>query len=164
MTGLFLLALASVQSAQPDGTAAARCRAPGPVLAVNVTGFANRRGTVRVRLFGGAPSSYFDKKHALVRIEDPVPRTGPVTICVPLPRAGVYAVDVRHDFNGNGKTDRQDGGGTSGNPKVSLFDIVFSRRPDPKAVQIVAGPGRTNVSITMKYLQGGSFRPIDGAN
>ncbi|MCM3274417.1 DUF2141 domain-containing protein, partial [Paenibacillus elgii] len=28
-----------------------------------------------------------------------------MTVCVPLPEAGVYGIAVRHDVNGNGKTD-----------------------------------------------------------
>jgi uncharacterized protein (DUF2141 family) len=151
-----LLALLAVQAAP----ATAQC-APGtqhPVL-VKITGFKNRAGQVRVRLFGGAPSSYFDKKQALVRTEIAMPRSGVVTMCVAAPKPGVYAVDVRHDVNGNGKTDRADGGGTSGNPNIGLMDVIFKRKPDPAITQFRVGNGATVVSIQLKYLQGGSFKP-----
>lgn len=154
VTPLLALGLAA---APPPG-----CPTDRPTIAVHVIGLKNRLGTVRVRLFGGSPATYFDKKRALARIEEGVPRAGAVTVCVALPRPGTYAIDVRHDFNMNGKTDRQDGGGISGNPHVGLFDVIFQRRPDPRTVQIAAGPGRTDVSVVVKYLQGGSFRSIDG--
>ncbi len=42
-------------------------------------------------------------------------------VCVPVPAPGRYAVAVHHDLNVNGERDRQDGGGYSRNPKVSLM-------------------------------------------
>jgi uncharacterized protein (DUF2141 family) len=163
---MLLLTLAALQMASaPLRLETAQCR-PGtahPVI-VRITGFANRAGRIRVRLFGGPPSSYFDKRKALVRAEIAVPRSGPVEICVPAPRAGTYAVDVRHDVNGDGQTDRQDGGGASGNPRVSLLDMLLSRKPDTRRVQFSVGDGNAIVPVTLMYLQGGSVRPINGAN
>ncbi len=164
MVSLYLAALLMAPSAavRPIGPDAAQC-APGsahPALLVEVAGFKSRGGTVRVRVFGGAPSSYFDKKHALLRTEIAVPRDGIVAVCMPVARPGVYAVDVRHDYNANGKTDRSDGGGASGNPHVTLFDMLFSRKPDPKTVQVRVGNGTTVVPVTLTYLQGGSLKPI----
>ena len=131
----------------------------GPAIRVHVDGFANRQGKVRVRLFGPPASSYFDKTRAVIRYEVPVPRSGPVAFCVPVPRPGVYAVDIRHDVNGNGKTDRADGGGASGNPRISLTDVIFGRRPDPKTVGVAVGTDARDVRVTLMYLQGTSFRP-----
>ena len=134
----------------------------GPAVRVHVDGFANRQGAVRVRLFGSPTSSYFDKRRALTRIEVPVPRSGPVSFCVPVPKSGVYALDVRHDVNGNGKTDRKDGGGASGNPRLSLTDVLFSRKPDPAKVQVAVGNDVRDVRVTLMYLQGTVFRPVGG--
>lgn len=162
---MFLLTLAAMQTlVAPVRLDDARCRAgtAHPVI-VRITGFANRAGSVRVRLFGGSPATYFDKRKALIRTEIAVPGSGPVEICVPAPRPGLYAVDVRHDVNGNGDTDRRDGGGASGNPRVSLFDMLLSRKPDTKTVQFSVGMGSTVVPITLMYLQGGSVRPVKGA-
>lgn len=155
-----LLLAASPPVMESLGPDAARCAgATGPAMLVRVTGFANRRGSVRVRLFGPPVSSYFDKKRALRRIELPVPASGPVAICVAVPHPGTYVVDVRHDVNGNGKTDRKDGGGASGDPHLSLFDVLFSRKPEPREVQVAVGPRLTEVRVTLMYLKGGSFRP-----
>jgi hypothetical protein len=71
---------------------------------------------------------------------------------MPVPAAGVYAVDVRHDANNNGDTDKADGAGASGNPKITLFDIIFGRKPPAAQVQVHVGHGTTIVPITVRYL------------
>lgn len=164
MSGVIPLLLIAA-SAQPAATSATvptqTCPTAGsPTIRVHVEGFANRSGTVRVRLFGPPTSSYFDKRHALRRIEEPVPQRGPVYLCVAAPGPGVYAIDVRHDVNGNGKTDRSDGGGASGNPHLSLFDVVFGRRPDPAAVQFRVDRPLVDVDVRLMYLRGTTFKSI----
>ena len=133
--------------------------ASGPALLVDVAGFKSRQGQVRVRVFGGSPNTWFDKKHWLLRIQVPVPASGPVRFCMPVPRPGTYAVDVRHDTDNDGDTDRGDGGGASGNPQLSLWDVLLGRKPDPHTVQVHVGSGVAGVPITLMYLQGGKFRP-----
>ena len=143
------------------GPDAARCGAnDGPAILVHVAGLKDRQGQVRTRIFGGAPSTWFDKRNALKRTEVPIPANGAVDICMPVERPGVYAVDIRHDTNGNGKTEIADGGGLSGNPDVSLFDIVLKRRPPADKVSVRVGDGITPVTIIVKYKQGGSFKAI----
>lgn len=156
------LALAPAPSVTPLGPDARHCLpgAGGSAILVQISGLKNRAGTVRVRVFGGAPSTYFDKKQALLRTEIATPAEGPVAICMPVARTGTYAIDVRHDINNNNKTDRSDGGGASGNPRVSLFDMLFSRKPDPATVQVRVGAGTTVVPVTLMYLDGGSFKPV----
>lgn len=124
----------------------------GPSILVRATGFKSRAGKVRVRAFGGSPSTYFDKTKALKRVEYPMPGAGPVEVCVPLPGPGVYAVDVRHDINSNSDTDRADGAGASGNPKITLFDILFGRKPAAKQVQVSVGSGTTVVPVIVRYM------------
>ncbi len=145
------------------GPAAAQCSAGrGPAMLVRVIGLKDRVGKVRVRAFGGSPATYFDKTKALKRIEVAIPAAGPVDVCVPLSAAGVYAVDVRHDTNVNGKSDRSDGAGASGNPTMSLFDVIFKRKPPASKVQVSVGNGVTVVPVTVMYVQGGALRPIAG--
>ena len=119
---------------------------------VQIGDYRNRRGTLRVRLFGGDPATYFDRDRALVRIQVPVPAADSAAICVRVPGPGVYAVDVRHDVNGNDVTDRGDGGGISGNPRLTMWDLLFRRRPSPAVTQITVGNGVTTVSIRIRYL------------
>lgn len=151
------LAILSLFAAVPAGAAvlgpdAAVCAANGPAMLVKISGFKNRVGNVRVRSFTGDPENWFDKRYALVRIEVPIPAAGPVEICVPVKAPGTYAVDVRHDANRNGKTDRSDGAGASGNPDLSLFDVIFKRRPDPAVVGVAVGHNTVVVPVRLKYL------------
>jgi uncharacterized protein (DUF2141 family) len=142
------------------GPAAAACeRGEGPAMLVRVDGLKARSGTVRVQSYGGSPDHYFDKGSYLRRIDVAVPAAGPVEVCVPVPAVGTYAVSVRHDLDGSGSTGKNDGGGMSGNPKMSLFDVLFKRKPDPKIVQVQVR-GIARVSIVMNYIKGGSFGPL----
>lgn len=150
-TGVMVPAsLAAAQMLGPAPTICAQNSAPSVL--VRVTGLKDRGGKIRVRTFGGSPANYFDKTKALKRVEYSVPGSGPIEVCVPVPAAGVYAIDVRHDANNNGDTDKADGAGASGNPKLSLIDILFKRKPPAKQVQVHVGEGTTVVPITVRYL------------
>ena len=127
---------------------------------VRVEGLKDRQGPVRVRTFGGDPANYFDKKKTLKRVELAPPASGPVEVCMAVPGPGVYAVDIRHDANRNGDTDKSDGAGASGNPKISLFAILFGKRPSANQVAVRVGNGVVPINIQVKYLQGGSFKAI----
>ena len=127
---------------------------------VRVEGLKDRQGPVRVRTFGGDPANYFDKKKTLKRVELAPPASGPVEVCMAVPGPGVYAVDIRHDANRNGDTDKSDGAGASGNPKISLFAILFGKRPSANEVAVRVGNGVVPINIQVKYLQGGSFKAI----
>lgn len=124
----------------------------GPSIHVKIIGLKNRKGNVRIRLFGGDPKTYFDKRHALQRVEFATPDNGSVEYCIKAPRAGIYAVDVRHDTNGNGKSDKADGAGVSGNPNVSKLDIILKKKPPAKKVQIKVGDQKTSTTIVVKYI------------
>ena len=160
MAGLMLAAAvpagAGAAVLGPDATA---CEGNGPAMLVHVEGLKKRTGTIRVQSYGGNPSRYFEKGTYLWRIDIPVPATGSIDVCVPVPGNGHYAVSVRHDLDSSGKTGMSDGGGMSGNPRLSLFDVMFKRKPDPGKVQ-VAVQGVTRVPVRMNYVQGGSFGPI----
>lgn len=160
LIGLPLL-FAAPAGATVLGPDAAQCSAGnGPAILVNVVGFKNRAGTVRARTFGGSPSTWFDKKYYLKRTLLPVPASGNVQICMPVPKAGTYAVDIRHDINGNGDTDKSDGGGASGNPSISLIDVVFGRKPSPSKTAVQVGEGVTPITIVLKYVSGGGVKPV----
>jgi uncharacterized protein (DUF2141 family) len=157
-----LVALPAAVSADPAEPAQHSCPADQPAMLVRITGFKARTGIVRVQSYGGDPATYFDKGAYLKRIEARVPASGPLDVCVSVTAPGRYAISVRHDVNGSGKTDTSDGGGMSGNPRLSLFDIMLKHKPDPAEVAVEVGHGVKTVPITLNYVQGGSFRPVSG--
>ncbi len=157
---LFLTLFAAPAGAQIVGPDAARCGpGGGPAMLVVVSGLKHRGGKVRVRSFGGNPSTWFSKKTFLQRVNIITPRSGPIQICMPVPGPGSYAVDVRHDANSNNDTDRADGGGASGNPHITLFDVVLGRKPAVAKTRVAVGQGVTTVPVTVMYLKAGAFRP-----
>ena len=158
------MALPAAGYAQPAGPFASACAAGDPAMLVHITGFKTHSGIVRVQSYGGDPDHYFDKGTYLQRIEVKVPGTGSLDVCVPVSAPGRYAVSVRHDVNGTGKTDKSDGGGMSGNPHLSLFDLMLKRKPSPDEVAVEVGRGVKVVPITLNYLAGGSFRPVEAAS
>ena len=148
LTGFCPAAMAQILGPEPN-----LCEGSSePTILVRVSGLKNREGTIRVRTFTGNPNTYFNKKFAQRRLLYPMPNMGPVEICVPVGAAGLYAVDVRHDVNGNGDTDRADGLGASGNPKFSIWTILLGKKPPAENVQVSVGHGTTIVPITVRYL------------
>jgi len=160
--------IASLIAAAPLASAGAAMLGPHadacvdgkPSMLVRVEGLKSHTGIVRVQTYGGDPSHYFDKGTYIERVEVRVPPSGPINVCMPVPRPGVYAVSVRHDANGNGSADfGNDGGGFSGNPNISLFDVMFKRKPSPVQVQIRVA-GLTPVPVVLNYVRGTSVGPI----
>jgi len=145
------------------GPHADACDGAHPAMLVRVQGLKSRTGILRVQSYGGDPSRYFDKGTYLERVEFHTPPAGPVEVCMPVPRPGLYAISVRHDANGNGAVDvGADGGGFSGNPSYSLFDAMFKRKPSPVQVQVHV-TGLTAVPVVLNYVHGASLGPIGGA-
>jgi uncharacterized protein (DUF2141 family) len=88
----------------------------------------------------------------------PVSRAGNMPICVRLPAPGRYAIAVRHDENGDGRTDWGDGGGFSRNPRLSLP----SPRPTPDQVAIDVPAGVHGTDVVLNYRSGLSIAPVPG--
>src|SRR3546814_12286441 len=81
-------------------------------------------------------------------------------VCVPVEKPGNYVVSVRHDLNGNGKSDRSDGGGLSGNPDMKVTDFIFNRKPKLTTVSFAVGCATKRVPVTLNYVSGLSFEPV----
>ncbi|MCP9307948.1 DUF2141 domain-containing protein [Zymomonas mobilis] len=141
------------------GADAAACQKGGqkPAILVHVEGLKNRSGTLRVQAYDADQKVYFEKGKYLTRVETPLPQEGNIDVCLTVPKAGDYTVLVRHK---NGDTDREDGGGFSGNPSMSLMDVALKHKPPLKASTITVGNGVLDIKIIMKYIQGLSFKPI----
>lgn len=127
----------------------------GSVVRVRVVGLKERRGILRVQLYNAVKGEFFEKGHWLVRMQGDVPANGEVAVCMPLQSVGrSYGILVRHDANGNGKTDSSDGAGVSNNPKLSLFS-----KPKASEAAFMARSGLYEITIVMNYLSGLSLKP-----
>lgn len=130
-----------------------RCGASarGPAVLVDVRGFAANSGTVRVQSYPATRAAWLAKGEWLNRIDTAVrPAGGAMRFCVPVPQPGKYGIAVRHDRDGNGKTDiSRDGGGFSNNPSISLFNLG---KPGVEKAAFYAGPGVTKITINLKYM------------
>ena len=103
---------------------------------------------MRAQIYHGTKADWLEKGKWLTRVETPA-RAGTMTFCLPVPKSGSYGVAIRHDLNGNGKTDwREDGGGMSNNPSINLFNLG---KPSYTKTAFAAGAGITAISIDMKY-------------
>lgn len=128
----------------------ARCNAgDGPAVLVSVRGVKQAAGSVRVQSYPATGNAWLAKSQWLHRIESRA-SAGAMTFCVPIPAAGNYGIAVRHDVNGNGKTDiSKDGGGFSNNPSISIFNLG---KPSVGKVSFYAGTGVTKITINLKYM------------
>ncbi|MDZ3830211.1 MAG: DUF2141 domain-containing protein [Sphingopyxis sp.] len=121
----------------------------GPSALIQIDGIKSSSGKLRIQSYRATSSDWLAKGRWLSRVEVPA-RAGSMTVCVPLPEAGSYGIAVRHDVNGNGKTDlRSDGGGMSNNPSINIFNLG---KPSYKKTAFAVGNAPKNLSITMKYM------------
>jgi uncharacterized protein (DUF2141 family) len=142
------------------GPAAAKCNSNATAVLVEVNGFKARSGILRVQLYAANGKTYLEKGKWIERVDLPVAKSGAMSICVPVDKPGNYLVSVRHDINANGKADRTDGGGMSGNPDMKLTDFIFKRKPALAAVSFAVGPATRRVPVTLNYVKGLSFDPV----
>ena len=125
---------------------------------VQVDGFNARQGTLRVQIYGSKPDDFLAKGKRLRRSDTPVTKAGRMDVCVALPGPGNYAVAVRHDVEGTGKSGWNDGGGFSRNPKISLVNL----KPKYGDVVIQVGRNVRPVDVTLNYRRGLSIGPVAG--
>ncbi|MEM8696238.1 MAG: DUF2141 domain-containing protein [Pseudomonadota bacterium] len=148
---------ASAGTRVPNDLSQCRAGAGGSAALVRVVGLRDNNGRVRVQSYGGE-GTWLERGQWLHRVDIPTARSGRnMTVCLPLPGPGTYGIAVRHDSNGNNRSDRRDGGGFSGNPDLSF---PFNLEPDYEEVAFRAGSGVTRVTIVLNYMQGTSVEPI----
>ncbi len=140
------------------GPEASACRvgAGQPAILVNVTGLRRPTGFLRVQVHGDNAATWLGDKTHLKRIELPVTATN-MPVCVRVPGPGRYAVAVRHDEDGDRKLTRRDGGGFSGNPRLSVVNLRPSYQ---QSAFIVPEAGVKQVNVVLNYLFGLSIRPV----
>ena len=121
----------------------------GPSVRVTINGVKNSNGTVRAQVYNGTGADWLESGRWLNRIELPA-RRGRMTVCLPVPASGNYAIAVRHDVNGNGSTDiRTDGGAMSNDPSINIFNLG---KPGIDKTRFSVGRGVSSIAITMKYF------------
>lgn len=157
----FLIVSAALVAATGSGALAvpahatgASCVAGKPSVLVHVAGFKQAAGKVKLSLYGADSRRWLAKGGKIGKVNVPV--TGKaMDICVPVPAPGRYAVAVHHDVNRNGERDRQDGGGYSRNPKVSLLNP----RPAFSRAAFTVGHDPARVGVTLLYIRGLGVAP-----
>jgi len=121
----------------------------GPAVRVTINGIKVASGKIRAQVYNGTSADWLESGRWLNRVELPA-RRGRMTVCLPVPKSGDYAVAVRHDLNGNGKTDiRTDGGAMSNDPSISIFNLG---KPSIDKTRFSVGRGVKSIAITMKYF------------
>jgi uncharacterized protein (DUF2141 family) len=126
-----------------------RCAGDGSAVKVNISGIKPAQGILRVQLYRATAADWLQTGRWLNRIEVPA-RSGSATVCMPVPGPGTYGIAVRHDVNGNGKTDiRTDGGGMSNNPSINILNLG---KPSYKQTAFPVGSGIKTISIQMRYF------------
>ena len=158
--GLAVAVLASATTAISAGAAApvyhqkisnepGRCSGAAPAVRVNISGITPAHGVLRVQLYRGTAADWLQTGRWLNRIEVPA-RSGSTSVCMPVPGPGTYGIAVRHDVNGNGKTDiRSDGGGMSNNPSINILNLG---KPSYSKTAFPVGDGVKTISIQMRYF------------
>jgi uncharacterized protein (DUF2141 family) len=154
VAGAALMAATTAVALPLPAEAAAACVPGKPSVLVHVAGFKQPRGDLKLSLYGPDSRRWLVKKGRITKVKLPV--TGrAMDVCLPVPAPGRYAVAVHHDLNDNGTRDRQDGGGFSRNPKVSLFNP----KPAFSKAAFEVGYGPTKVGVRLLYIKGLSVGP-----
>jgi uncharacterized protein (DUF2141 family) len=151
--GVLFAATPALAHGKEIGNDLDRCgpSATGPAVLVDVRGFAAATGKVRLQSYPATKSAWLAKGAWINRIDTAVrPNNGSMRFCMPIPEPGRYGIAVRHDRNGNGKTDiSRDGGGFSNNPSISIFNLG---KPSISKAAVTVGPGVTKITINLQYM------------
>ncbi|MCB2048233.1 MAG: DUF2141 domain-containing protein [Novosphingobium sp.] len=167
-----LLAAAIMAAAIPStpdlGKAEGKCRPgeTGPARLVDVTGLKDRRGRLKLEVYPANNDDFLEDDNLLIaagktfrRVEEPLPSSGPVQLCIRVPSAGRYAVSLLHDRDSNRKFGwRVDGIGFAGNPKLGWS------KPAATAASAQAGAGLTRLTILLNYQRGLGVGPLKTRN
>jgi uncharacterized protein (DUF2141 family) len=155
--------VATPLSAETIGEDAAICRAGhGPAIQVNIQGLKDRKGEIWLELYPANANDFLRDDTSLLaegktfrRTRGNVPAQGATSICIKIPRAGRYALVLRHNRVGKDKFSIwADGAGVPTNKSLGR------RKPTLEQSSVDAGPGVTNIDIKMQYLHGLGFSPL----
>ena len=150
VAGLALSAPAQAQYGRTISNDITKCqRGAGPAILVTVDNIESSRGRMRAQVYNATSTDWLSSGRWLTRVETAA-KAGTMQFCLPVSAAGSYGVAVRHDVNGNGKTDlSEDGGAMSNNPGINIFNLG---KPSYRKVAFNAGPGVTSIRLRMRYM------------
>jgi len=125
------------------------CQGSGPAVWLQMTNVKSSTGNMRVVLYKAVKQDWLEKGRWLQRFEVPA-QEGAMTVCMPVPGPGEYAIAIRHDANDNNWSDMMvDGGGMSGNPSLNIFNLG---RPDVSKARFRIGKEVLPMTVRMRYL------------
>jgi len=160
---LWLLMAVSLPSSPDLGMAAGRCRTPeaGPAFLVDVVGFKDRAGRLKLELYPANDQDFLADDNKLImagkpfaRVDVATPADGPVQLCIRAPHAGRYTLSLLHDRNSDRKFQLStDGIGFSNNPKLGWS------KPGANRVAVDVGDTPRRITIIMNYRHGLGMRP-----
>lgn len=124
------------------------CSGNEPAIFVTVDGITPLVGTLRIQSYPATKADWLKSGRWLKRVEAQA-RSSTMQFCLPIDAPGEYAVAIRHDVNGNGKTDIfKDGGGMSNNPSISIWNLG---KPSYRKVGVQVDDV-ISIRIRMRYL------------
>jgi uncharacterized protein (DUF2141 family) len=163
LAAVFATVAVSAQEPSPLATHDPLCTGhEGPRAIVEVTGFKDRTGQLRVELYPATAGDFLAPGRKLiaegktfVRIDIPMPQDGDASVCMPLPELGNYAMAILHDRNASGRLDPfSDGYGFPNNPRLGY------KKPNVSVATIAAETPVTEILVRLNYWNGFSARPI----
>ncbi len=145
--------------------AAACAEGDGPAIQASITGLKDRSGRTKLELYPATEDDFLKDDTRLLaegktfrRVWAAVPPSGPVVMCIKVPKPGRYALFFTHDRDGKNKFNFwRDGGGVPSNVRIG------AARPKLGTATIDVGAGITATTIRVQYLRGLSgLGPIKG--
>jgi len=140
----------------------------GPAIRADIVGLKDRKGRLKLELYPPTAEDFLKDDSVLLsagkvfrRVWADMPQTGPVSVCIRVPRPGRYALLFTHDRDGKNKFDyRVDGGGVPGNVRFGYG------RPKYTTALVEVGEGTTVTTIKAQYFRGllSGFGPLPVRN
>ena len=165
MAAAALLAAAAPVSvaAAPLGSDAAACQpGGGPAILATIEGLKDRTGRVKLELYPPNDADFTQDDNILIaagktfrRVAVPTPPSGPVAICIRVPKPGTYALLFTHDRDAKEKFNPfADGAGVPSNMKIG------ASKPKAAKALVQVGQGTNPIVIRVQYLRGFGFAPL----
>lgn len=158
-----VLLASSAASAQVGGDASA-CAAGQPSIRAEIVGLKDRTGRLKLELYPANTADFLRDDRDLLatgktfrRAWATVPVSGPVAICLRVPRPGNYALFFTHDRDGKNKFNVwRDGAGVPSNQRLGRA------KPTLAGALVTVGQRSLTVKIHAQYLHGfpPGFSPV----